>query len=74
MNVGQLKKTIENMPDDIRLYVIVGDHEAQEIWFSDWFVTAPDPIRHSRKHMTEFFGDEYLDTPEQKVRALVADI
>ena len=67
MNVGEIRKLLEGIPDNIRLYTIAGDHEAYEIDFSDWFIT-------SGEHGTwEFFGPSALMEDEEKVRALVTN-
>ena len=70
MTVGEMKKLIENIPDDVRFYAIVGDHEAQEQDFSDHFVTDMK-LDTGRSYNGEFFGDADLLQGETKVRALV---
>ena len=69
MNVGQLRKMIADVPDDVKLYQIVEDHEAVELWFNDWndwFVTYAN-----ERTIHEFFDDEHLFGHERKLRALV---
>jgi len=71
MNVGEMKKLIADLPNDLRFYTIMGDHEAQEVSFSDWFVASAE--EGGRLSLWEFFGDDYLMDGESKARALVSD-
>jgi len=67
MNVGEMRKLIESVPDNVRLYTIEDDHEVREVWFSDWFTAM------SRRRSSQFFSDKDLMDGETKVRALVSD-
>jgi len=71
MNVGEMKKLIEGVPDNVRFYTIGGDHEAQEVKFSDWFIAVA--VEGGHLSLSEFFGEDYLSESETKARALVSD-
>lgn len=72
MNVGQMRKLIEGVPDDVELFTIVGDHEAEPVFFEDYFVTE-DKQPGKGTWNGEFFGDDALIDNEVKVRALVSN-
>lgn len=73
MNVGEMRKLIKGLPDDLKFFTIVGDHAAKEIGFSDWFVTESKPPTYRGTWNGEFFEDDCLIDGEVKVRALVSD-
>ena len=67
MKVGDLKKLIATIPDDVELVTESHSHEMREVDASDWFVA-----RHSvSRRIWQFFSDEDLMADEEKVRALV---
>ncbi len=69
MTIGQLKKLIVNIPDDVRIYNSgVGDHEAWELSFTDGFVLD---YQNGSAYCREYFGDEYIAENESKIRALI---
>ena len=71
MNVGEMRKLIEGVPDNVRLYIIAGDHEALEVDFSDWFIAVA--VEGGHLSLWEFFGDDALMESETKARALVSN-
>lgn len=72
MNVGEMRKLIKDLPDDLRFFTIVGDHKARETGFSDWFITDMK-LDTGRSHLGEFFGNDCLIDGEVRVRALVSN-
>ncbi len=72
MNVGEMRKLIEGLSDDMNFYIIGGDHEALGVEFADSFVTSEE-MPSTRIHYGQFFGDEFLLEDETKVRALVSN-
>lgn len=67
MTVGDMKKLIEGVPDDVQFFEICGDHEARRVAASDGFVVADG------RPFSQFFGDEFLMEGETKVRAIVIE-
>lgn len=59
MNIGQLKKWLENVPDDTILVVPVGDHGYKEV---DAGLTTG--LRNHENEWTEDFGEDI--TPEKE--------
>lgn len=67
MNVGQLKKIIVNIPDDVLILADASCHERRLASLSDWFVVQS----LGGGMYWEYFGDEYMEPDDLKIRALV---
>lgn len=68
MNVKQMKELIADLPDDMKFYAIIGDHEAVEVSFEDWFVS-----KYNRNHYSQFYSKDALGSSETMIRALVCN-
>lgn len=67
MTVGELKAIISDVPDDMRLFQVYGDHEAREVEVSEDAVAYNSRMQ---RHF-QFFGTEFLTEDEVEVPALI---
>ena len=69
MTVGELRAIISDVPDDMKIFTVFGDHEAREVE-----VFEDSVVYNSRLHRHfQFFGDEFLTEDEVGVPALIVE-
>lgn len=75
MNVGQLKKFLEDVPDETVLVVTAPDHSYRETRpQKDKADVYPDTVYKSQKHLAEHFGEKHqLEGCEGAIDVLVFD-
>ncbi len=67
MNIGELKKIIADMPDDVEMFAQALGHEMLKVSASDWKVC----FSAAGRNYWQFFDEDAILDIEKPIRALV---